>query len=135
MSRNNFIKNPKDSMKINRDTSDLQNKMDALEELNKKIPINIDKTLDPANNSIGLYGLADMEKRNKAILKATRDTYKSEIKKAEKDMWAKDPIDYVTGIFKDKGKDYVSSKKDLEEVVELVTKTATGVQKNEKHLQ
>ena len=57
------------------------------------------KTLDPANNSIGLYGLADMEKRNKAVLKATHDTYKSEIKKAKKDMWAKDPIDYVTGIF------------------------------------
>ena len=41
-------------------TSELKNAKEAFEELNKKIPINIDKTLDPANNSIGLYGLADM---------------------------------------------------------------------------
>ena len=41
-------------------TSELKNAKEAFEELNKKIPININKTLDPANNSIGLYGLADM---------------------------------------------------------------------------
>ena len=125
MSKNNFIKNPKDSMKRNRDTSDLQNKMDALDELNKKIPINIDKTLDPANNSIGLYGLADMEKRNKAILKATRDTYKSEIKKAEKDMWAKDPIDYVVGT----GKEILNSisDRDVGKITKTITKEALKI--------
>ena len=44
----------------NKEVSELIGSLDALDELNKKIPINIDKTLDPANNSIGLYGLEDM---------------------------------------------------------------------------
>ena len=44
----------------NKEVSELIGSLDALDELNKKIPININKTLDPANNSIGLYGLADM---------------------------------------------------------------------------
>ena len=84
--KNNIIRNPQDTLdKIQKDDQIFGN-IEAYDELNKKIPINIDKTLDPANNSIGLYGLADMEKRNKAVLKATRDTYKSEIKKAEKDI-------------------------------------------------
>ena len=101
MPKNNFILTPTQNMKGTDEVSKIKNTRDAFEELNKKIPINIDKTLDPANNSIGLYGLADMEKRNKAVLKATRDTYKSEIKKAEKDIWAKDPIDYIVGTGKE----------------------------------
>ena len=60
MSKNNIKFDPKNLRKSQVDRAELENKLNAFEELNKKIPININKTLDPVNNSIGLYGLEDM---------------------------------------------------------------------------